>query len=173
MNYGGRSYSDTISVTVKGFTLIFEPASKTWDVDAYSASYGKYTNYCLVQKYGHPAWRIDGLDENEEADFEWSIVSGSGIIEGNDLYITQPGETRVKAKVTKNGYSTSAEYSVNLKLHLTTISDYDLYATPKGEVLGTVPVGTYVDLSETKPVIQDNKLYVYGKTTYEGKTGFP
>ena len=172
--YGGKTYSKTCSVTVKSISIRLNETNDSFTIDAFDVGYDTNTGK-FDYDYGYTGWSIDGASND---DIRWSIVSGPGYIDGWRIHITQPGTVRARATITKYGYSVTADYTVTLNMSWTVTgsnaySTYGLFSTPGGSTsLAAVPYGTKVYFTATTPATKNGTLYMCGKTTYNGQTGW-
>lgn len=172
--YKGRTYSDTMLVTVKNIALSFTETHRDVYKDALDAAiiFDKSTGK-FDYDWGYPGWTLDGATNG---DIVWKVVTGPGYMDGARLHVTAPGNVVVRGTITRNGYSASAEYSLNLTLkwevYYTTGRDGDLVTSPGGGKIGTIPAGTYVEFTETRSNFEDGKTKLYGRTVYNGQSGW-
>ena len=162
-----------INVKVKGISIAFDRKSDKMYREAQSIEYDDNTGDIYELRYGHPGWHTEGVGN---PDIKWSIVSGPGYMKDCDLYITQPGSVTVRGDIERNGYTASAEYTVNLTLgwsaHTRGGSDPEFLTSPTGAAIGTVPTGTHLEFTETQAAFKDGVTKLFGKTSYNGNTGW-
>jgi len=173
----GKTYSATCKVTVKSISIKLNESSDSFTVDAFDVDYNSNTGK-FDWDYGYTGWSLDGANND---DVKWSIVSGPGYLNGWRIHITQPGTVRARASITKYGYTVTADYTVTLKMTWTvtgrsSVGSYYFAKGPGysyGSVGIAIPYGANIEIKETSIGYgSDNQKRIYGKTTYNGYTGW-
>ena len=180
------NYAGTQDITVSYGNLY-----TSFSVEVYSPSislsYGDGTIYmdCWDSSWnasrGVPLWKIylpDVTTNPGGGSVSWSVVSGSAYIYNDYIAAQQPGTIRVRATYTYCGYSYSADCIVRLGIYKTTTANNVIRSSPSKSASSviTVPTGVTVSISEVawdaSVRESDGKYYLWGKTTYNGKTGW-
>ncbi len=104
----------------------------------------------------------------------WEIVSGNLVIDGFTMYITQPGEVKVRYKLIYKGYSYYSEiYTYNLTLYKHT-SDENFIRKSPGE--SSEKTGRYVpanyEIEIQKFQVDPNGCHLWGYVDYNGTKGW-
>ena len=171
VSYGGKKTTFSVSVNRPKVILSRNKADVTmdcWDSDWNS-------NRAV------PLWKIDlPIVETQPSggSVSWSIVSGSAYLTYSHIAAQQPGTIVARATYTYCGISYSADYSVILRIVKTPASTNYLKNAPSNNAttITTIPTGATVTITEIAwdAAVQksDGLYYLWGKTTYNGKTGW-
>lgn len=108
----------------------------------------------------------------------WSIISGKAYIRDGNIAAQQPGRIVARATYTYGGYKYTKNYTVTLEIYKKSTNSNQLLDRPdvNGNALVQIPANTKVFLTEIywidKEQTEDGQYYLWGKTTYNGKTGW-
>ena len=108
----------------------------------------------------------------------WEIVEGGAYLRGDTIAAQQPGRIVARASCDVWGYPCTKDFVLDLEIYKTTTDINYLHTGPSldYEVILNVPSNTTVYITETAwdPArrASNGNYYWYGKTTYNGRTGW-
>ena len=161
VSYGGQSTS--FNVTVKTPTVTWSKTSDSSSDDHVYYSGGKF--YAYVYTLPSYSTNVSG------GSVALSIASGNATVSGGKLYINQPGTVKVRATLTYQGKTYTSDFTYTRTVTFYAGSAFNMRSgqgTSYSSV-GSIPKGVSLTVSELG--YSDSK-YVWGKVTYNGKTGW-
>lgn len=160
----GKNYSATCSVTIKKpyLTLGSGSGSSKDDHVYYSSSTGGF--YAGI-------FNLPSATATPSGSVSWSIASGNASINNGKLMINQPGTVVARASFSYGGKTYTADYTYTRTVTFYAGSAFTLRSGPSTSTssLGSIPKGTSLTVASLD--YSDSK-YVWGKVTYNGKTGY-
>ena len=164
MDVNGKKYSATCSVTIKKpyLTLGSTSGSSKDDHVYYSSSTGGF--YAGI-------FNLPSATCTPSGSASWSIASGNASINNGKLMINQPGTVVARASFTYGGKTYTADYTYTRTVTFYAGNAFTLRSGPSTSTssLGSIPKGTSLTVASLD--YSDSK-YVWGKVTYNGKTGY-
>ena len=164
MDVNGKKYSASCSITLKKpyLTLGTVNYSQKDDHVYYSSSTGGF--YAGIFDLPSAACTPSGSAS-------WSVASGNASINGGKVLINQPGTVVVRASFSYGGKTYTADYTYTRSVTFYAGSAFTLRSGPSTSTssLGSIPKGTSLTVASLD--YSDSK-YVWGKVTYNGKTGY-
>lgn len=160
----GKSYSASCSITIsKPYLTLGSTSGSSSDDHVYysSSTYGFYAGiFDLPSAICTPSGFAS-----------WSIASGDASINNGKLMINQPGTVVARASFSYGGKTYTADYTYTRTVTFYAGSTFTLRSGPSTSTssLGTIPKGTSLTVASLD--YSDSK-YVWGKVTYNGKTGY-
>ena len=173
---GGSKYSLTSDSTLYAYWLNITLSSTSGRADYRAVTNGhaniwSYSNGVLGWNTSLPTPYNSTLLSNRAY---WELLSGDGVIEGNVLYMRQPGTYRAVYHI---GNDSSEVYTFTLTYgkEVSTTEANIIRSSPGGADTGKrVPAGAgYIPISEVRYTgTLDGSGHAWGKITYNGVTGW-
>ena len=160
----GKTYSKTCGVTVitPSVKLSSTSGNSSDDHVYYSSSTGGF--YAGI-------FNLPSATCTPSGSVSWSIASGNASINNGKLMINQPGTVVARATFTYQGKNYTADYTYTRTVTFYAGNPFTLRSGPSTSTssLGSIPKGTSLTVASLD--YSDSK-YVWGKVTYNGKTGY-
>ena len=160
----GKTYSKTCSVTVTSPSVKLSSTSGNSSDDHVYYYSGNKTFYAMIVKLPTATCTPSGTAS-------WSVASGSATISNGYLLISQPGTVVARASFSYGGKTYTADYTYTRAVTFYAGSAFTLRSGPStsSSSLGSIPKGTSLT---TSGLDYSDGTYVWGKVTYNGKTGY-
>ena len=176
--YGsGTNYNLTANATLYAYWLNIK-LSKTSDSADYRAITGGSANIYTFKSYNAAGWYTDLPTPNNSTllgyNAYWELTQGNGRIDGDTLYMFQPGTYKARYHI-GNAVSETYTFTLTYGKECSTTQSNNLYSSPGSNRIGSVPAGAgYVQVTEiyTTGSINSNSYHIWGKVNYGGKTGW-
>lgn len=160
----GKTYTSSVcTVTVKTPAVTWSKTSDSSSDDHVYYSGGNF--YAYVYTLPSYSTNVSG------GSVALSIASGNSTVSGGKLYINQPGTVKVRATLTYQGKTYTSDFTYTRTVTFYAGSAFNMRSgqgTSYSSV-GSIPKGVSLTVSELG--YSDSK-YVWGKVTYNGKTGW-
>lgn len=133
-------------------------------------NYGEHTP-TYGTKIALPAFNaknVDGLTQG------WEVVSGNVVINGDYMYIKQPGTIKVRYRA-GDYYSDCYTYTLTLYKYLSKGHYLRSAGNPNASQIGSIPSGQTIRILETSSwgvMGTSGESGIYAKVSYGGKTGW-
>lgn len=160
----GKNYSATCSITIKKpyITMGTVNYSPKDDHVYYSSSTGGF--YAGI-------FDLPSATCTPSGSVSWAVASGNASINGGKVLINQPGNVVVRATFSYGDKTYAADYTYTRTVTFYAGNAFTLRSGPSTSTssLGSIPKGTSLTVASLD--YSDSK-YVWGKVTYNGKTGY-
>ena len=173
-----------VTITYSGLTTSFDVYANTPYLTL-SATYDTIEQDCWdsfwLSSKKTPYWKIPlptAITTPENIAVEWTIASGEAFIHNNAIAAVQPGTIVAVASFTYRDIAYQATYTVEFGIYKIGTDWNGIRTQPSlnGSILTNVPAGVKVIITVIAwdPAVQaaDNQFYLWGKTTYDSKTGW-
>ena len=162
VSYGGQSTSFDVTVKTPYLTLGTVNYSQKDDHVYYSSTTGGF--YAGI-------FDLPSATCTPSGSVSWAIASGDASINSGKVMINQPGTVVARASFSYGGKTYTKDYTYTRSVTFNAGSAFNLRSgsSTSSSSLGSIPKGTSLTVASLD--YSDSK-YVWGKVTYNGKTGY-